>query len=344
MSASNAPKNILVTSKNIGPEEIRRLSKRAKVYASWEMDEKSIEAVLPSIDVLVVFLWPKFLTATRLAKMTRLGFIQSILVGVNHVPFRILGEGVVVASNAGAYSLEVGEHAWGLLLAAAKRIPEHDRRIRNGARELREFAGEAAEIMVLRGKTLGIVGYGGIGRAVAGYAKAFGMDVLAFTRARKEERGVGFFRGKKGLDTLLKRSDAVVLSLPLTNSTYKLIDRRALSMMKNDAILVNIARGDLVDQNSLYSWLRSHPSFRYATDVWRFSKGQETLQGSRRFAELPNFVGTPHISGPTALAAGRPGTFAADNVIRYLRGEALEHVVDRSEYAESESIRESGRR
>ena len=337
-------KNILVTSDNIREENLGRLSEAANVYASWKMTEKSIEAVLPNIDVLVVFLWPRLLTASNLAKMQRLKFIQSILVGVNQVPFENLDEKVRVASNAGAYSIEVGEHAWGLLLAAAKRVVEHDGRIRHGAKELREFSGEAAELTVLSWKTLGIVGYGGIGRAAAGYAKAFGMDVFAFTRAKKEEKGVQFFRGKKGLDTLLKRSDVVILSLPLTNSTYRLIDRRELSLMKDSAILVNIARGDLVDQESLYSRLKSCPTFRYATDVWWFRKGQETLLTGRPFTGLPNFIGTPHMSGSTAVASGRPGRLATGNVLRYLRGENPLHVVDRSEYTGPESIRESGRR
>jgi len=325
-------KTVLVTSGAIGEHNLERISKVATVYASWKMDEKGVEAILPNVNVLVVLLWPKFLGAKELARMKSLRFLQSMLVGVNHIPFGSIDRNVQVASNAGAYSVEVGEHAWGLLLAAAKKIVEHHERIGKGATELREFSGEAAGITVLRGSTLGIVGYGGIGKEVARYAKAFGMNVAAYTRTTKAERGVTIFRGKRGLETLLKQSDVVVLSLPLTSSTYRLIERRELSMMKNDAILVNIARGDLVDEDELYSWLRNHPSFRYATDVWWSKGGVETLEAGARFRSLPNFIGTPHMSGPTGTASGRPGTLATDNVVRYIRGRKPRNIVDRLEY------------
>lgn len=326
-------KVVLVTSDRIGEDNLRRLSRTARVYASWKMDERRIGALLPRVSVLVIFLWPRFLGARELSGMKRLEFLQSMLVGVNHSLFRSLGKDVVVASNAGAYSLEVGEHAWGLLLAAAKKIVQHQERIREGTKGLREFSGEAAGTMVLKGKTLGIIGYGGIGKVVGRYARALGMGVLAFARTKEEERQVEFLRGKKGLHTLLKRSDVVVLSLPLTDSTYRMIGRRELSLMKDDAILVNIARGDLVDQEALYSWLRGHPNFRNATDAWWFREGVETLEPGRRFARLPNFVGSPHMSGPTAVASGRPGRLATDNVLRYIRGGKPRHVVDRSEYS-----------
>lgn len=323
---------MLVTSDNIGEANLACLSRVANVYASWKMDEGNIEKILPEVDVLIVFMWPKFLTVASLARMKRLRFIQNILVGVNHVPFSSLSKKVVVASNAGAYSVEVGEHAWALLLAAAKKVVEHHLRIREGAESLREFSGEASGMMVLNGRTLGVVGYGGIGRSVVKYARAFGMDVLAFGRSKRRERGVKFLTGNEGLDLLLRKSDVILLSLPLTNSTYRLIGQRELSMTKENAILVNVARGDLVDQDALYSHLNGHPGFRYATDVWWYREGQETLKTDQRFASLPNFIGTPHMSGPTGVATGRPGTLAADNVLLYLTGRPVMHVVDRSEY------------
>jgi phosphoglycerate dehydrogenase-like enzyme len=324
-------KNVLVTY-DIGEENLERLSRVAKVYASWKMKGKEVETILPEVDVLIVFSWPKLLTDENLARMKKLRFIQSVLVGVNHVPFSKLRKQVVVASNAGAYSLEVGEHAWALLLAAAKKVVEHHARIRKGAKSTREFSGEAEGIMVLNGKTLGIVGYGGIGRSVAVYAKAFGMQVLAFGRSSKSEKGVKLLSGKEGLEALLRQSDVVLLSIPLTNSTHGIIGERELSIMKEKAILVNIARGDLVDQKAVYSRLVAHPGFRYATDVWWFREGQESLESDHPFAKLPNFVGTPHMSGSAGVLSGRPGTFATDNVLRYLKGRAPRNLVDKSEY------------
>ncbi len=326
-------KIVLVTSDTVGKENLARLAKAAKVYTSWEMDSANIDRILPEVDVLVVFMWPSFLTGEALSKMKRLRFLQSILVGVNHVPFRNLGVEVIVASNAGAYSLEVSEHAWALLLAAEKKVVEHHLRIRDGAKALGEFSGEPAKIVVMKGKTLGIVGYGGIGRSVEKYARAFGMRVIAFGRRRKGSGGKKLLFGKEGLDRLLRESDAVLLSLPLTRSTVGFIGERELSIMKDTAVLVNIARGDLVNEEALYGHLTAHPNFKYATDAWWFEGGRETLEPKFPFATLANFIGTPHTSGPTGTVSGRPGRLATDNVLLYLRGREPKHVVERSEYA-----------
>lgn len=325
-------KNVLVTSDTIGKDGLARLSRVASVYKSWEMDGEGLKKALPNIDALVVFMWPGFLTGEALGRMKRLRFVQSILVGVNHIPFGSLAENVVVASNAGAYSVEVGEHAWALLLSAEKKVVDHHVRISKGAKALSDFAQEPSKIGVLRGGTIGIVGYGSIGGTVAAYARAFGMKVLAFGRGKRASRGVRLLTGRKGLDRLLRESDVVLLSVPLTHSTLRLIGRRELSIMKEHAILVNIARGDLVDQSALYEHLTSHPDFRYATDAWWFKEGRETLETDLPFTSLPNFVGTPHTSGPTGVVSGRPGALAADNVLLYLRGKSPKHVIDRFEY------------
>jgi glycerate dehydrogenase len=264
--------------------------------------------------------------------MKRLRFLQSILVGVEHIPFRNLPKNVAVASNAGAYSLEVGEHAWGLVLAAEKKIAQHHVRIREGAKSLSEFTDDASKIVVLKGKTIGIVGYGEIGRAVSGYAEAFGMKVLAFGRHAKKSKGRSLLSGRQGFDSLLRESDVVLLSVPLTTSTFGLIGGRELSLMKENATLVNIARGDLVNQRALYDHLKSHAEFKYATDAWWYENGRESLETDYPFVSLKNFVGTPHTSGPTSVHTGRPSALAIDNVLLYLRGKIPRNLVGRREY------------
>src|SRR3989441_6044935 len=169
--------------------------------------------------------------------MKRLRFIQGILVGVDHIPFQAFARKVVVCSNAGAYSLEVGEHAFGLLLSAAKKVVDTHNSVARGKTDFKEFRGTADDILVLRGKTLGVVGYGGIGAVVAGLGRSFGMNVVAFSRSRRRAsgRGVRFVRGKGALTSLLAGSDAVVLSIPLTNLTEGMIDAKELSLMKKNA-------------------------------------------------------------------------------------------------------------
>ena len=330
--------NLLIMSDLVGDSEVRQLKRFANVYRSSELDEETLADRLRQADALLISLWPEFLTGETLLSMKRLRFIQGILVGVDHIPFRALARRVVVCSNAGAYSLEVGEHAFGLLLAAAKRIVDTHNSVARGKTDFKKFRGTADDILVLRGKTLGVVGYGGIGGVVAGLGSSFGMNVIALSRSRRGAsgsgtgRGVRIVRGRGALASLLAGSDAVVLTLPLTNLTEGIIGAKELSVAKRDAVLVNISRGDIVNQVALYEHLRRNPSFRYATDVWWYKEGRETLLTDYPFTSLPNFIGTPHISGPTALASGRPVRMAVENTIRYLRGLRPRNVVRRSEY------------
>ena len=131
---------------------------------------------------------------------------------------------------------------------------------------------------------------------------------------------------------VLAQSDAVIVSLPLTKFTNKIIDADKLATMRKDAILVNIARGELVDETALYEHLKTNPDFRYAADVWWYREGRESLKTLHPFFELSNFIGTPHVSGPSGLATGKPVKFAVANVLRFLRGLKPKTIVDPAEY------------
>jgi phosphoglycerate dehydrogenase-like enzyme len=327
--------NLLITTDVVDERSIRALSKYAKVLSSIGLDETSLLQLLPSIDVLLVFFWPGFLIPENLVKMTNLRFIQSILAGVNHIPFAQLDKKVVVSSNAGAYSDEVAEHAWALTLSAAKRIVDFHNAVKTEQWSLRRTLG-AKEVTILEGRTLGILGYGGIGSTVARVGKGLRMKIYAFSRKPVREKGVKSFQGDEGLLTVLAESDAVVVSLPLTKFTNKIIGADKLATMKKDAILVNIARGELVDETALYEHLKANPDFRYATDVWWYREGKESLRTSHPFFELPNFIGTPHVSGPSGLATGKPVRFAVENLARFLRGLKPRNIVNLAEYVESD--------
>ncbi|HEV2138843.1 MAG TPA: 2-hydroxyacid dehydrogenase [Nitrososphaerales archaeon] len=328
---------VLVTSEVLGSENLKRLSKVAQVVESWKLDKEAIEDVLPKIDAAIIFSWPSFFTRENLAQMRRLRFIQTVLVGVNHVSFGDLPKDVMVCSNAGAYSVEVGEHAWALLMAAAKKMVSQHIAVRERNRTLKSFRGDEKDVKVLKGATLGVIGLGNIGSTVAKFGQAFGMKVIAFNRSRRKVRGVRAYYGKRGLDRVLKASDAVILAVPLNRSTDRLIGAMELDLMKKDAVIVNIARGDLVDQDSLYSHLVANPSFRYATDVWWFKEGEETLETVKPLTNLPNFIGTPHSSGFVSFMGGGPQRQATENTIRFLRGRTPKNVVDRSDYATREN-------
>ncbi len=321
----------MITTDVVDKRSIQTLSKYARVFSSTGLDEASLIQLLPSIDILLLFFWPSFLTPENLSKMTKLRLIQSILAGVNHIPFAQLDKKVVVCSNAGAYSDEVAEYAWSLLLSAAKRIVDFHNAIKTDQWTLRRTLG-GKEVTILEERTLGILGYGGIGSAVAQIGRGFRMKICAFSRKLVREKGVRSFQGDKGLLTVLAESDAVIVSLPLTELTNKIIGAEKLATMKKDAILVNIARGELVDETALYEHLKANPDFRYATDVWWYREGKESLKTTHPFFELPNFIGTPHVSGPSGLATGKPVKFAVENVNRFLRGLTPRNIVDPREY------------
>ncbi len=327
--------NLLITTDVVDDKSIQTLSKYSKVHKLADMTDERLDQVLPSLDSLLVFSWPSQLTPERLQRMSGLRFIQSILAGVNHVPFASLNENAIVSSNAGAYSEEVAEYAWALLLSAGKRVVELHVSLREQKWTLRRTLDEGSEITVMRGKTLGILGFGGIGSVVGRIAKGFDMQVYAFSRKKSAAKRVKFFTGTSGLTNLLKKSDAVVLALPLTSQTAKIINAERLSEMKKDAILVNIARGELVDEKAMYEHLVANQNFRYATDVWWYRESRESLKTDYPFLSLPNFIGTPHVSGPSSLATGRPVQLGVENTIRFLRGRRPRNVVDPEEYKTS---------
>ncbi len=324
--------NLLVTSSAVAGR-FDSLLHYANVYMLDELDDEELDRLLPSIDcVFVQTWWPDTLSPERVSRMSRLRFIQSGMAGVNHIPFKHLGKRVTVSSNAGGFSAGVAEFAVALLLAAAKRVVKLDYALRTEEFDPADWGHLFREVVVLKGRTLGVLGYGGIGRAVGSLGLALGMNVVAFSRHPSKEGGVQVFHGGEGLHRVLRKSDAVVIALPLSKLTLGLIGAAELAAMKTDAIVVNVARAEIVDEEALYRHLVKFPQFTYATDVWQIKRGKETYASKFPLLKLPNFIGTPHVAGGSSALTGEPGKAAVENLTRFLRGEAPKNVVDPSEY------------
>jgi len=256
---------------------------------------------------------------SALAGMTLIQFVPA---GIDFIPIGDLPAGVPVASNAGAYSAPMAEHALAMALAAAKRlIPEHEE-LRRGA-----FNQQAPNRM-LAGLTAGILGFGGIGQATARLMRAFGMRVHAVNRSGKTAEAVDWIGTTGQLDTLLAASDVLVISAPLTQKTVRLIGARALGLMKPDAILVNLARGEIIDEPALFAHLKAQPRFTACIDAWWV---EPVRHGSFRmdhpFMTLPNVIGSPHNSGVVPQTAVVAVQSAAANCLRALRGEPVHNIV-----------------
>jgi phosphoglycerate dehydrogenase-like enzyme len=177
----------------------------------------------------------------------------------------------------------------------------------------------------LAGKTLGILGYGRIGRCVARRAQAFDMAVWAIRRdtTRTEMRGLAFLGGLDALDEVLSRADYLAITLPLTEATRGLLGERELRLMKPSAILVNVARAEIVDEAALYRALRQGAIAGAALDVWyQYPEGPSpTFPARHAFHELPNVLMTPHVSGWTEGMLEERAKLIAENICRVARGE-----------------------
>ena len=216
----------------------------------------------------------------------------------------------------------MAEHALGMALAAAKRLlVEHDA-LRGGA--FNQFTTNR----MLAGGVCGIFGYGGIGIATGRLMRAIGMRVHAINRRGGTDEAVDWIGTPDRLGELMAASDVFVISAPLTRATQGMIGAGELARMKADAILVNLARGEIIDEDALYQHLRANPRFTACLDAWWIEPVRHgRFAMSRPFLELPNVIGSPHNSA-SVKGAGPVGLRrAVENCRRALVGETPLHLI-----------------
>ncbi len=250
------------------------------------------------------------------ALSARVKLWQVLGTGVDHVdvPY-FLEKGLMLANTPGPFSaVALAEHAMFLMLYFAKRFDEHVRNLRS-----KVFYFPLSE--ELEGKTLGLVGLGASGQALAARAQAMGMriaavDAVDIPRERLDELGVEVFASPSKLKTVLARADYVSLHVPLTSKTRHMIDGPALAAMKSTAVLINVARGEIVDEDALIEALQIGRIRGAGLDVF----AQEPLPPDHPFVHMPNVVATPHTAGQTYGTSRRRGEACAENVDRIARG------------------------
>jgi phosphoglycerate dehydrogenase-like enzyme len=260
----------------------------------------------------------------------RLRLVQVPGAGLDRIDRGALGPGTALA-NAYGHDVGIAEYVIGAMLALTRDLCRVDADLRRGQWDSVWSGAPVPLWPELAGKTLGILGYGRIGQAVARRARAFDMEVLAVRRdvSRPDPHGLAFVRGPEALDQVIGRSDYVVLTLALTTETRGLIDARRLGLMKPTAALVNVARGEVVDEDALYEALRRKTIAAAALDVWyRYpSDGSPVHPGHRPFHTLPNVLMTPHVSGWTEGMMESRASVIAENIHRVARGEAPVNAV-----------------
>jgi len=246
----------------------------------------------------------------------RLQAVSTVSVGVDHVDVESLSaRGIALGHTPGVLVEATADLAFALLLAAARRIPEGDGYVRSGAWQGASWSPKAFLGCSVSGKTLGIVGLGEIGQAVARRAAGFNMPVLAWSRSQREVPGVQ----NVSLPELLGRSDFVSINIALTDETRGLIDAQALATMKAGAVLVNTARGGIVDEQALAQALTEGRLAGAGFDVFL----EEPVAASNALFSAPHFVATPHIGSATPETRAAMMDLAVDNMCAAMSGQVM---------------------
>jgi len=309
----------MVRKKVIVPETIHRagldiLRQRTDLIYLPELPGKSLPDFITEAHAVVV----------RVAKIDRelleraenLMIIAKHGVGYDNIDIEAATQKKIVVINTPQDNAEsVAEHNLGLMLSINKKIALADRSIRLGKATRREdLVG-----VELKDKMLGLIGMGHIGSMLAHQCRAaFNMDIIGYDPYVSKERAeqLGVTKVEK-LDDMLRDADYVVICVPLTEETANLVGARELSLMKQDAFLINSSRGGIVDEDALYDSLVEGEIAGAALDVFL----KEPPSAEHPLLGLDNFIGTPHIAGGTREAMRRMATTVAEEILRVFRGE-----------------------
>ena len=280
------------------------------LYEEYPSEDRLVELV-KDVDAIIVRSKPK-VTRKVIEAAPKLKVIGRAGVGLDNIDLEAAKErGIKVVNSPAASSRSVAELAVALMFNVARKIAFADRKMREGVWAKKQCMG-----IELEGKTLGIVGFGRIGYQIAKIAKALGMNVLLYDPYPNEERAREVGGRFVDLETLLRESDVVTLHVPLVESTYHLINEERLRLMKPTAILINAARGAVVDTNALVKALKEGWIAGAGLDVFE----EEPLPKDHPLTKLDNVVLTPHIGASTVEAQMRAGVQVAEQIVEILKG------------------------
>jgi len=276
-----------------------------------EITPEQIAEKIGNFEVVVVRSRTK-ITKELIQKADKCQIIARVGVGLDNIDQNAAKEKNIRVINAveGAMNA-VAELVVGLMLSLAREIPRADREVRNGNWIKKELMGSE-----LRGKYLGIVGLGNIGKRLGRLAKSFNMNIIGFDVMPIDEefsKEVGLM--KADLGTLLSSSDYVSLHVPLLDSTKHMINAEKISTMKNTARIINTSRGGVIDEDALFDALKDGGLAGAALDVFEIEPAT-----SNKLKDLPNFISTPHMGAQTKEAQSLAANVIAEKIIQILRG------------------------
>lgn len=297
-----------------------------------EQPEPQRVGALEAADAVVAWNPGRELRDGEIEAFGHVRLLQLMSAGANHLPYDRIPDSVTIASNVGAFAEPMAEHVLAMALALAKRLPQKHAELAAGGFHQRPPTRR------VEGLVCGILGFGAIGTATARRMRPLGIRVHAVNTSGATDEQVAFVGTLADLDAVLAVSDIVVVALPLTRATDGLLGARELALMKPDAILINVARAAIVQEQALYEHLVANPVFTAGIDAWWVEpfSGQE-FRTDYPFLELPNVLGSPHNSAIVPGIIEHAARMAAENVAAFLRGEPVRGLVRREDYVEGTS-------
>lgn len=240
--------------------------------------------------------------------------IANYAVGYNNIDVEYARQkGIEVSNTPGILTDATADLTMALLLACTRRIVESDTYLREG--KFTSWQPELLLGMELKGKTLGIIGAGRIGKAVAKRAAGFGLKILYFSNSKSLELEDKFNAGKVSLNKLLKTSDIISVHVPLRDNTFHLLNSENLTKVKKGAVIINTARGEIIDEKILIKLLKNKHLFSAGLDVF-----ENEPNVNKKFMNLQNVVLLPHIGSATVEARTKMAECCAENVVSVLKG------------------------
>ena len=305
------------------------LSGRAGIKFLSDIAKGDRAGVIERADLIIAWNPAKEFSPEELRLAVRVRLIQLVTAGAEHLPFPLLPSGAIIASNPGAFAEPMAEHILAMVFALAKRLCVNHAKLKQG-----EFD-QKTQNRNLRGLVFGVLGFGGIGQAAAMLMRGVGMRIFAINTSGRTTEKVDFIGAMDELDHLLKNSDVLLVSIPLTLRTKGLIGSRELALMKPDAILINVARGHIIDEQSLYRHLAQNPGFSAGIDTWWIEPSKDgEFKVNYPFFDLPNFLGFPHNSPITPGTMANAARLAAQNAADFLSSGKIRGEIRRKDYVE----------
>ena len=324
---------------------------RPKIYVTRKLPEAGIKRIFELFDVEI---WPEYPPPPRdvllqkvrtvdglvslltdkidkelLENAKNLKIIAQYAVGYDNIDLdACTSKGIYVTNTPGVLTDATADHTMALMLAIARRIVESDTYIRTGKWEESNTGWHPTMFLgvELTGKTLGIIGFGRIGVAVARRARAFGMKIVYYSRQRKTELEKELDATYLQLDDLLKVSDIVSIHVSLNDKTKNLIGARELRLMKTTALLINTSRGAVLDEEALYDALKDGIIAGAALDVFR----QEPTPKTNKLLSLKNIVVTPHTGSATYKTRTKMAEIVSENLIAFFSGKIPPNLVNKN--------------